>query len=135
MNYCVTIKIEKVDGIEFNYQHDFVIEAETEMEASYRADAKAKLILAEEFGVEIKQGAIIEIQNIHPVRVYKHLKNFTSMYINENGEYEIYDLPRYIIKSDFIYCDLCIFQDKHTYIRGYVVRRYKRKSVLKFEYV
>lgn len=135
MNYCVTIKIEEVEGIEFNYQNDFVIEAENEMEASYKADDKAKEIIEERLGRGIEQGAIIEVQNIHPVKVYKHLKNFTSTYINENGEYEIYDLPRYIVKADFIYCDLCIFQDKHTYIRGYVVRRYKRKSVLKFEYV
>lgn len=67
--------------------------------------------------------------------VYKHLRDFESSYVNNNGEYEIYGLPHYIKKDDVIYCDMCIFKDSHTYIKGVVIKRTKYKTILKYEYV
>lgn len=67
--------------------------------------------------------------------VYKRLVNFESAYVDTQGNYVIYGLPQYIKKGDTIYCDMCMFKDEHTYIRGTVIKRYKYKAVLNYEYI
>ena len=67
--------------------------------------------------------------------IYKEGINFVDAYVNKKAEYEIYGLPESVKKGDTIYCDVCCFKDSHTYIKGVVVRRYKHKTVLRYEYI
>lgn len=66
--------------------------------------------------------------------VYKRLKDFEDAMVNKNGQYEVYGLPQTVKKGDYIYCDMCIFKDAHTYICGRVIKRYAYKTIIEYEY-
>lgn len=66
--------------------------------------------------------------------IYKRGIDFDYAWVNNNCEYVIYGLSLDIKKGDKIYCDMCIFKDEHTYIYGEVIKRYKHRVILKYDY-
>lgn len=69
--------------------------------------------------------------------IYKRLRDFEDANVNNDGNYEICGLTQRANAKvgDTLYFDMCMFKDKHTYIRGEVVKVKKYVVVVKYEYV
>ena len=91
--------------------------------------------------MEIKKTKLLNKENLNEVigykevKVYKHLVDFDSIYLNKNNQYEIFGLQKQVKVNDLIYLDLAIFKDSNTYIYGKVVKVLKTKIVIDYVYI
>ena len=91
--------------------------------------------------MEIKKTKLLNNENLNEVigykevKVYKHLVDFTSTFLNSKHQYEIAGLKIPLKVNDLIYLDLSIWEDCHTYILGKVIKVCKNKIIIDYDYV
>lgn len=90
--------------------------------------------------MQIKKTKLLSKENLNEVigykevKVYENLVDFKAAFLNKNFKYEIFGLKEQVKVGDFIYLDIAIFEDCHTYIFGRVIKVLKTKIVIDYVY-
>ena len=69
------------------------------------------------------------------MKYLKTLVDFESAYLDKNFNYHIWGLKKEYKKGDTLYLDMCIFDNSHTYIKAKVLKSYKNKIVVSYNYI